>query len=162
MEHEAWAKYYKAYYHSVFIYAFSLCGNYYDAEDLTQSAFLKAFLSWENKGSLKCWLSIVLKNEYMNLLRRKQREAKTADLEAKAADGGQDMLERLIKEEETRHIIAAVMKLPPKQKSVLLDSVYFGISDEQLAVMNGTTKENIRQIRLRARKKLAQLLKEGA
>ena len=39
--------------------------------------------------------------------------------------------------------------------------IYFQLSDEEIAKAHGLTKENVRQIRCRAKKKLISSMKEG-
>lgn len=71
MENEEWRLLYEKYANSLFLYALSLTKNRHDAEDLVQNTFLKAFLSYENKGSIRFWLSTVLKNEFLNQQQKK-------------------------------------------------------------------------------------------
>ena len=65
---EAYIKYYQV----LFLYAFSLTKNKEDSEDLVENTFVKAFLSFE-KGNLKAWLYIVLRNEFYNMYRKQKR-----------------------------------------------------------------------------------------
>lgn len=74
MEHEEWKNIYQLYKKSLFLYALSLTKNVQDAEDLLQETFVKAFLSYKNTGSIKYWLVTVLKNEYLNLLKKRKRK----------------------------------------------------------------------------------------
>ena len=46
-------------------------------------------------------------------------------------------------------------------KEILMESIYFQLSDEAIAKAHGLTKENVRQIRCRAKKKLISSMKEG-
>lgn len=43
---------YEENYKPLYLYALSLTGNKQDAEDLLQETFVKAYLSYENKGSI--------------------------------------------------------------------------------------------------------------
>ena len=67
MKKDEWQLIYEKYHKSVYLYALSLTKNRTDAEDLLQETFVKAFLSYENTGSLKGWLVKVLRNEFYNL-----------------------------------------------------------------------------------------------
>ena len=73
MEHDVWKSIYEQFYRPLYLYALSLCRNQDDAEDLVQSTFLKAFLSYEEGGSIRYWLTKVLQNEYYNLYQRRKR-----------------------------------------------------------------------------------------
>ena len=46
-------------------------------------------------------------------------------------------------------------------KEILMESIYFQLSDEEIAKAHGLTKENVRQIRCRTKKKLISSMKEG-
>lgn len=111
MEQEYFKSIYELYYQPLFLYAFSLCKNKQDAEDLVQSTFLKA-------------------------------------------------LEQLIKNEEKRKLYQLIGRLPELQKRVLLDTVYFQLNDEEIAKGNNISRENVRQVRSRAKKKLLELVRE--
>ena len=63
---------YRQYYRQLFIYAFSLTQNKEDAEDLVANTFVKALLSFE-EGNIKSWLYIVLRNEFMNMYKKRNR-----------------------------------------------------------------------------------------
>ena len=58
-------------------------------------------------------------------------------------------------------LFRAIQQLPPDMKTVLMESVYFQMKDDEIAALHGRTAENIRQIRSRAKKKLLELLKEA-
>ena len=55
----------------------------------------------------------------------------------------------------------AIAALPVQMKEILMESIYFQLSDEAIAKAHGLTKENVRQIRCRAKKKLISSMKEG-
>ena len=136
MEQDEFTAVYRQFYRPLYVYALSLSGNRADAEDLVQSTFLKALLSYEGGGSLCYWLTRVLKNEYFNLWKNCL----------------------LYTSEERRLLLEAIMKLPVHYKEVLLDSIYFHLSDEEIGKSMGITKENVRQIRSRAKKQVMRLL----
>ena len=74
MEQNEWKQIYELYYKPMFLYALSLTNNVQDAEDLLQETFVKAFLSYEGKGSIKFWLITVLKHEFVSMVRKRKRE----------------------------------------------------------------------------------------
>jgi RNA polymerase sigma-70 factor (ECF subfamily) len=64
-------------YVSLYRYAFRLTGSGSDAEDLTQEAFCKAQLKFEqlrDSGRAKSWLFSILRNVYLHRLRADKRE----------------------------------------------------------------------------------------
>lgn len=162
MHQDEWKMIYETYYKSLYLYALSLAGNQQDAEDLLQETFVKAFLSYENKGSIKYWLITVLKHQFLNLQRKKKREfLDTGEVFLKHCVKEEDMLDGLIFQEERRQLFWAIQQLPLQMKEVLMESVYFQMKDEEIAKLHGLTSENVRKIRSRAKKKLIEQMKEG-
>ena len=162
MEHKVWKELCEQYYRPLYLYALSLTKSRQDAEDLLQETFVKAYLSYEGGGSIKAWLITVLRNEFFNLQRRRKKElldnGETVLNHTPASD---DLLDDIIREEERRMLFRAIQQLPPGMKTVLMESVYFQMKDDEIAALHGRTAENIRQIRSRAKKKLLELLKEA-
>ena len=133
MEHDVWKAIYEQFYRPLYLYALSLCRNRDDAEDLVQSTFLKAFLSYEEGGSIRYWLTKVLQNEYYNLYQRRKRLVSEGGYPLdQVPDPKQEeaLLAQLIAEEQKRYLFQAVMELNLTAKEVMLSSVYFGLSDE--------------------------------
>ena len=162
MEQVEWKKIYELYYKPIFLYALSLTNNVQDAEDLLQETFVKAFLSYEGTGSIKCWLVTVLKHEFISMMRKRKREILAGEenpLENEA-NVELDIPEKLIQEEERKQLFLAIQKLPLKYREILMESVYFHMEDEQIARAYGITRENVRKIRSRAKQKLIDMMKE--
>ena len=163
MEHDVWKSIYEQFYRPLYLYALSLCRNRDDAEDLVQSTFLKAFLSYEEGGSIRYWLTKVLQNEYYNLYQRRKRLVSEGGYPLdQVPDPKQEeaLLAQLIAEEQKRYLFQAVMELNLTAKEVMLSSVYFGLSDEEIGRQLELTTDNVRKIRSRARKQLAQKMEE--
>lgn len=161
MENEELKMLYEKYANSLFLYALSLTKNRQDAEDLVQNTFLKAFLSYQNTGSIRFWLSTVLKNEFLNQQIKKKRLVDEGKIPLERLSQESTLLEDIIRDEEKRMLFEAVMKLPMLQKNVLMDSIYFSLSDEEIAESNHISRENVRQIRSRAKRKIIDMLKEA-
>lgn len=161
MERHEWKLIYEMYYKPLYLYALSLTGNPHDAEDLLQETFVKAFLSYQNKGSLKYWLVTVLKNEFLNLQRKRKREFLDDGelLKASHTLEKQNVLENVIDKEERRQLFHAIQKLPLMMKEILMESVYFHMQDEEIARLHNLTEVNVRKIRSRAKKRLLDELK---
>lgn len=158
MEQDEFTTVYRQFYRPLYVYALSLSGNRSDAEDLVQSTFLKALLSYEGGGSLRYWLTKVLKNEYFNLWKRRNRLVDEGSFDLSLIRQEDHILDDLIQDEEKRLLLEAITTLSVHYKEVLLDSVYFHLSDEEIGRSMGITKENVRQIRSRAKKQVMRLL----
>lgn len=162
MEQKQWKELCEQYYRPLYLYALSLTKSRQDAEDLLQETFTKACLSYQAGGSLKAWLITVLRNEFLNLQRRRKKEllddGETVLNHTPACD---DPLDDLIREEERRILFQAIRQLPTSMKTVLIESVYFQMKDDEIAALHGLTPENVRKIRSRAKKKLLEAIKEA-
>lgn len=161
MEQHEWKLIYETYYKPLYLYALSLTGNQHDAEDLLQETFVKAFLSYQNTGSLKYWLVTVLKNEFLNLLRKRKRELLDHEelVNPHKETDEKNILEHVIANEERRQLFQAIQRLPLLMKEVLMESVYFHMQDADIAKLHNLTEVNVRKIRSRAKKKLLDELK---
>lgn len=158
MEHEDFSLLYQQLYRPMLLYAFSFAKDLHAAEDLVQSAFLKALLSYNGTlGSLRFWLMRVLRNEFISQWRR---DAPGTLTEADAVDG-EDPLEQLLKRETQRRVYEAVLRLPGKYREILLQSTVVGLTDAELARLYETSEGNIRKIRSRAREKVKREMEEG-
>ena len=159
MEHSEFAESYRRWYRPMLLYAYALTREWSSAEDLVQSAFMKALLSYQGgEERLRAWLMRVLRNEFVSRRRKDTRLAGQDELERQ---GGGDPLEQVLKREEQRRVYGAVLALPEKYREALLQSVVAGLSDGEIARLWDTTEENVRKIRSRAREKLRKQLEEG-
>ena len=141
-DHDLLRRVYEARRRPLLLYAYALCGSREEAEDLVQSAFLKALLSYRSTGSLD--------------RHRRGEEVLPEHL----SDPSPTLPEQLIADEEKRRLYAAIAQLPVLQRSILLDSVYFGLTDAEIADTHHITRENVRQHRSRAKRRLRKLLGE--
>lgn len=156
---DEWKLIYEQFYKPLYLYALSLTGSRQDAEDLLQDTFVKAYLSYENKGSIKYWLVVVLKNEFLQQQRKRKREI--LNNESDILKTQQDVLEGLIEQEERKQLFKEIQNLPSNMKEILIESVYFQMSDNDIAKLHNMTNENVRKIRSRAKQKLIEKMKEG-
>ena len=156
MEHGEFSALYRRWRAPLTLYAFSLTGEQAAAEDLVQSAFVKALLSYRGGGSIQAWLMRVLRNEWISSCRRPRMEALPEEVPSPCGDP----LEMLLQREEQRRVYEAVLSLPAQYREVLLQSAVVGLRDEEIARLLQTTPENVRQLRRRAREKIRRILKE--
>ena len=159
MFQDEWKLIYEQFYKPLYLYALSLTDNKQDAEDLLQETFVKAFLSYENKGSIKYWLIVVLKNEFLQMQRKRKKEILKDETSRLASQ--QDILTDLIEQEERKQLFREIQNLPLNMKEILIESVYFQMSDIDIAELHNITNENVRKIRSRAKQKLIEKMKEG-
>lgn len=159
MFQDEWKLIYEQFYKPLYLYALSLTGNRQDAEDLLQETFVKAYLSFENKGSIKYWLIVVLRNEFLQMQRKRKKEILEGEEITLASK--QDVLADLIEQEERKQLFREIQNLPQSMKDILIESVYFQMTDSDIAKLHNMTNENVRKIRSRAKQKLIEKMKEG-
>jgi len=159
MFQDEWKLIYEQFYKPLYLYALSLTGNKQDAEDLLQETFVKAYLSYENRGSIKYWLIVVLKNEFFQMQRKRKKEILEGEEITLASE--QDVLGELIEQEERKQLFREIQNLPQSMKDILIESVYFQMADSDIAKLHNITNENVRKIRSRAKQKLIEKMKEG-
>ena len=163
MVRNEWKSIYETYYKQLYLYSLSLVGNKHDAEDLLQETFVKAYLSYTNSGSIKYWLVTVLRNTYLNWQKKRAKEVlDDGDQYLKKAVSPDDLLSDYIEKENRRRLFSEIQKLPVQMKTVLMESVYLQMSDEEIGRLHGLTTENVRKIRSRAKQRLISRMKEEA
>ena len=150
---DQFAELYRQYRNSLLIIAVSYTHSLPDAEDLVQSAFTKAILSYEKGGSFLYWINKVMRNEWYSLVRKRQKEMSLEDLPT-LSSSAEDPLEKLIQDSRRRQLAAMIADLPERYRDIIIEYVYLGRSDEQIAKDHGTNAANIRKIRSRAKKML--------
>ena len=156
MEHGEFSALYRRWRAPLTLYAFSLTGEQAAAEDLVQSAFVKALLSYRGGGSIQAWLVRVLRKEWISSCRRPRMEGLPEEVPSPCGDP----LELLLRQEEQRRVYEAVLALRPAYRDVLLQSAVVGLTDGEIARMLQTSEENVRQLRRRARAALRKALTE--
>ena len=131
MEHGEFSALYRRWRAPLTLYAFSLTGEQAAAEDLVQSAFVKALLSYRGGGSIQAWLMRVLRNEWISSCRRPRMEALPEEVPSPCGDP----LELLLRQEEQRRVYEAVLALRPAYRDVLLQSAVVGMTDSSQRVV---------------------------
>lgn len=139
---------------TVFRVAFSYMKNQDDADDITQTVFLKLFksdIAFENDRHLRSWLIRVTINECKSVFRTPWRKMENLD----------DYAERLVMP-SPRHsgLFTAVMAMPEKYRTIIYLFYYEGYSTDEIAQMLGVPAATVRTRLARGRKKLRNILEE--
>ncbi|WP_417087792.1 RNA polymerase sigma factor, partial [Hungatella effluvii] len=114
MKNETLENIYLTYYHEVYLYTLSLCGNVHMAEDLTSETFYKALLSLEGqRQNVKFWLFKVSRNLFYDRLRKDARLLPELADEPPLSGSSDIVWEQMLKGEEARELYRAVLGLPP-------------------------------------------------
>ena len=144
MEPRTLEELYRRYAGELYLYAYSLCQNEAQAQDLTAEAFCRALLALDGADAgWRSWLYKVCRNL------RLAPEPPGPEL---AAEG--DVLEELLQEERRRAVYRAVQALSPVDREIVTLHYYGGLSLKEAGEAMGLTPGAARTLLCRARKKL--------
>jgi len=138
--------------------AFLLCGDWHTAEDLTQTALAKVFVSWHRisrQDAVQAYATRTLVNSYLALRRRKRAtELLPGRLPDRAVPAPAPEL-RLV-------VLDALAALPPKARAVVVLRYWEDLSVEQVAALLGCSAGNVKSQSARGLDKLRALLADTA
>lgn len=125
---------------TVYRLAFSYLGSTVDAEDATQSVFMKlmdAPRTFESEEHEKAWLIVCTSNLCKDLLKSAARKRR-GDMPADVADS------RTRDPFEFDDVTRAVLDLPPSHKDCVYLHYYEGYKTDEIAHMTGTPPSTVR------------------
>lgn len=141
-----------------------------DADDVTQTVFLKIFRALPNfqeESQFSTWAYKIATNESLNFLRAKAvRYAESLDALQSDADidikgQGKQPDEELERAEERAVINAAIASLPEKQRAVFVMRYYDELSYEEIVKIIGGTVGGLKANYFHAFKKVSEYLKRA-
>jgi RNA polymerase sigma-70 factor (ECF subfamily) len=141
--------------------AYRFLGDAGEAEDAAQETFLKildAAPRYTPSATFRTYLYRVVSRVCLDRVRRK-RPLVTDDLPA-VVDGSPTPAEALAASERDARVRAALDRLPPKQRLVLVLRHYEGQSYREIAAAMGLTEKAVEHLLARAVAALEQALKE--
>ena len=162
MDNEILLRLYRLYQKELYLYLYSLCGDRHLAEDLLHETFLKALLALpDGHTNMRAWLYMVARNLFYNQQKKKAREILMEEqgyLPEQKTD--EDMLEKILEEENRRRLYQAVRRLEIKKREII-QMQYFGeMSQKEISAVLHITPENVRVLAYRAKKELKKDLEE--
>lgn len=157
---------------TVFSFSMRVCGQREDAEDTMQEVLVKSMPhlpKFESPKALVVWLYKVAKNRCL-MSRRRSKFAPKEELSLEALMPDRKELEQLttgesinpeafaIRSEQAGRLRAAIQKLPPQYRIVLVMRDMEGLTDEEVAEITGlragTVRVRLHRARLFVRKEL--------
>ncbi|SDX17482.1 RNA polymerase sigma-70 factor, sigma-E family [Amycolatopsis xylanica] len=135
------ARYFGARAHSLRSTAFLLCGDWHQAEDITQAALLKLYLAWPRLAkhdaldayARKIVLRVFLSEHRRHWRKRERLTDEPPELPTEDSGGEQAML--------VRHALSAIA---PKQRAVLVLRYFDDLSVEETAAALGCSTGNVK------------------
>jgi RNA polymerase sigma-70 factor (ECF subfamily) len=148
----------RAYSSDLYRFAFWLCRNHWQAQDLVQECFASAWRAHESlrdEGAIKAWLFSILRNAHASTYQRKRLDVEDVDLDdlGVAAD---DMGHERVELEE------CLGSLPEAYREPLMLQVLGGFSGKEISEMMGISEQNAMTRLSRARQSLRRLTNSTA
>ncbi len=159
---------------ALYNFAYHLCYNEEDANDLVQEAFMKAYRFidlYESGTNSKAWLFKILKNGFINEYRKKKKEPDKVDYDDVITFSDEDddnsaayfdLREEIFDGMMGDEITLALNRLPIDFKTVILLCDVEGFSYEEIAKIIDIPIGTVRSRLHRARNVLKESLKEYA
>ena len=153
---------YEKYSNEVYLYAFSLCKDYYIAEDLVSDTFFKALIALNDENlEIKYWLFRVCKNLWLDSLKRKKHFINSnIDLYNLSTDD--TPLKKIIENENKRNLYISILNLPPINMEIVFLFYFCNIPLKEIALNLNITPGYARTLLCRTRYKLKKLLEEAS
>jgi RNA polymerase sigma-70 factor, ECF subfamily len=143
----------RAYSADLFRFAYWLCRNRWQAQDLVQEALIAAWKgrdSLRDRGAAKAWLFSILRNEHVRVFQKKRLDMVDTELEDLDIASESGEIERVELEECLR-------ALPENLREPLLLQVLGGFSGKEIAALLNISEQNVMTRLTRARQALQQL-----
>jgi len=142
----------------LFTVAFRLTGNYEDARDATQNAFVRAYERldrFDPERKFFSWIYRIALNESLNLRRIRQPNEPLAD--TMTAEGGQT--EAVEAAETGARVQKALMRLTKEHREVIVMRHFADLSYDEIADALGIPEKTVKSRLFSARQRLAELLR---
>jgi RNA polymerase sigma-70 factor (ECF subfamily) len=136
-----------------------------EAKDLTQQAFLQAFVhirEFRQQSQFRTWLFRIAINQCYNFLKSKKKYGEPLDCQEVDLVGEGSPEEDLLGEEEHRLLYAALARLPSKQRAVISLKLEQGLSYQEISQILGGTAGAARVNYCQALKTLKKYLRSEA
>ena len=141
----------------MFAVALRLVGNYEDARDATQNAFIRAYEhldTYDPARKFFSWLYRIVVNECLNLRRARHPNEPLADT-FETQSGAFDAVAAA---EEHDRIQAALMALTPEYREVVILRHFAELTYEEISEAIGVPDKTVKSRLFSARKRLAEIL----
>lgn len=128
-------------------FAYLLCGDRHTAEDLVQSALLKAHRSWSRVQAVnnrEAYVRRIILREFLSWRRLKssgEMATEPAELSLREAQMVADPSDQVV---EADAMWATLLRLPKKQRSALVLRYYLDLPDQEIAEMLGCSATTVR------------------
>ena len=164
---------YLEYIDGLYSYAMVLTRNHAEAEDLVQETYAKALKAWiklHPDSNVKGWLFTILRNLWLNQLRKVRNGPQMIDMEAEngvanaVVETSKNSHDLYVSKLEVEQVRTAIQALPAKFREIILLREYEDLSYQEIANQLGrpvgTVMSRLGRARAMLRKLLAPALKK--
>jgi RNA polymerase sigma-70 factor (ECF subfamily) len=147
---------YRAYSGDVYRFAYWLCGDAAEAEDIVSETFLRLWGSLDDLqvGTMKAYLLTIARNVFIS---RRRRSGRYRQLPLEVTDASPPPNAEAESKDEVRALMASIRRLPEGERSALLMRVQHGLPYDEIARSLGISLAAAKVRVHRARIKLADL-----
>lgn len=120
----------------VYGYAMKILGSPADAEDVLSETFVRICKKrdqYHGRGRLRAWVFSIAHRLCIDVLRRKAKLTKPVSLPQQLASANPSPTVLTERHERQTIIVAAVEKLPPQQKEVIMLKIYGGLTFREIS-----------------------------
>ena len=113
-----------------------------EAKDMTQQAFLQAFVhikSFRQDAQFRTWLFRIAINQCYNYLKSRKKFGDPVDMDTMVIVGNESPESDLVSRDNRQRLYAALEKLPAKQRAVITLKVEQGLSYQEISQVLGGT-----------------------
>jgi RNA polymerase sigma-70 factor (ECF subfamily) len=113
-----------------------------EAKDLSQQAFLQAFIhirDFRQQSQFRTWLFRIAINQCYNYLKTKKKFGEPVDTQELQLVGEDSPEENLVAEEDRQRLYEALERLPAKQRAVITLKLEQGLSYQEISQVLGGT-----------------------
>lgn len=162
MQQKTFDDLYQSYIQDIFRYLFSLCHDYFLAEDLVNETFYRAYLFMEDcpEEKVKPWLFKVAYHAYVDFIRKNNRVLLKERSFFERLGGSKTPEEVMVAKEQLQEIGRVIAALPEKQKQAVLLHDYRGLTYKDAAELMQVSVGHFKVLLFRARQKIRSLKRE--
>jgi RNA polymerase sigma-70 factor (ECF subfamily) len=154
---------YEKYIAPIFRFIYFRVKNHQEAEDLTQTVFLKA---WKGIGKYKkqnnpfsSWLYTIARNTIIDYWKKK-KELNLDEGVSDILDDGSNVLQEIENESDFQQIMESIIVLTEDQQEIIILKFIEDLSNKEISEILSKNEDAVRQLQSRALKSLKNILEE--
>ncbi len=151
------------YYKPMLVFAYRMMGNWDEANDATQEAFVKALTSigkFKKSTNFSGWLYRIVNNQCLDQLRKRGRDTSWEKFQNSSRGPAENPEDNLIKRERERFIRECLQELSDMQRACLILRDFEGYSCEEIGQILGIERSTVRVHLHRARENLKRIINQ--